>query len=70
MYMEQVCKLWQDKRYYCSWIFKTICVALRDFVPFVQFKKCEKHSSIGVFHVFKIVQMVSNRAKHPICYEW
>ena len=43
---------------------------LRDLVTFVQFKKLEKHpwrsdtfsSSIGVFHVFKIVQMLPNRA--------
>ena len=48
---------------------------LRDLVPFVQFKKGENtHEEVlllkintpnkGVFHVFKIVQMVPNRAKH------
>ena len=31
---------------------KFICNALRDLVPFVQFKKREKHSTMGVFHVF------------------
>ena len=43
------------------------CDALRDLVPFVQFKKREKHSSLGVFRVFKIVQMVPNRSTHPTC---
>ena len=55
------------------------------FGPFVQFKKHEKHpwrsvtllnlqvlSSLGAFYVFKILQMVQNRAKHPqlICRKW
>ena len=44
------------------------------FKPFKQFKKCpyvskcscvhKWHSSMGVFHVFKNVQMVPNRTKH------
>ena len=37
-----------------------ICFALRDFVPFAQFKK-------RVLHVFYIIQMVPNHAKHHIC---
>ena len=44
--------------------------ALRDLVPFVLFKKLEKHSwrsvnkrsSMDVFHVFKIVHMVQSCA--------
>ena len=40
------------------------CDVLCDLVPFVQIKKREKHSSTDVFHVFKIVQMVPNCAKH------
>ena len=28
------------------------CGALHDFIPFLQFKKREKHSSMGVFQVF------------------
>ena len=55
-------------------------------VPFLQFKKREKHpwksvtfsevagfslqalhSTMGVFHVFKIVQKVPNRVKHHKC---
>ena len=61
----------------------SILDALRGLVPFLQFKKREKHSwrsatfskvaecfsrfsSIGVFYVFKVVQMVPNRAKHRI----
>ena len=43
-----------------------ICHALPDLVPFVQFKKREKHPWGSVLHVFKIVQMVPNRAKHHI----
>ena len=61
-----------------------ICDALRDLIPFVQFKKRERVlllvkfkalASIftksntppwGVFHVFKIVQMIPNRATHNI----
>ena len=46
---------------------------MRDLVLFVQFQKREKHpwrsvifSSMYVFHFFKIVQMVPNRAKHLI----
>ena len=35
-----------------------------DLVPSVQFKKREEHSSMGIFQVFKILQMVPNRAKH------
>ena len=31
-----------------------ICDALRDLVQFIHFKKREKHSSIGVFHIFKL----------------
>ena len=45
---------------------KFIRDALRDLVPLVQFKKREKHSSICVFHVFKIVQIVPKRAEHHI----
>ena len=41
-----------------------ICDALCNLVPFVQFKK---HSSMGVFHVFEIVQMIPNRASHHKC---
>ena len=50
----------------------SICDILHDLVPFVQFKKCEKRSwrsitsSMGVFHVFQIIQMEPNRAKHHI----
>ena len=44
----------------------SMCDALRDLVPFVQFKSREKHSSMGVFQVFKIVQMVPNRATQHI----
>ena len=51
--------------------------ALHDLVPFVRFKKNrEKHpwrsvmfskvADFSVFHVFKIVQMVPNHAKHHI----
>ena len=57
-----------------------VCDALRDLVPFVQFKKHEKHEwrivkpatllkvrlLHGFFHIFKIVQMVPNRAKGHI----
>ena len=53
-----------------------ILVALRNLVPFMQFKKYKKHpwmsvtfskvagfrSSMGVFHVFSTVQMVPDRA--------
>ena len=42
-------------------VFK-ICGALRDLVPFVQFKKSEKHPWRSV----KVVQMVPNRATHHI----
>ena len=46
-------------------VFRLIkCDALRDLVPFVQFKKREKHSSMGVFYFFKIMQMVPNRPTH------
>ena len=62
-----------------------LCDALRNLVPFVQFKKREKHPwrsvilacnftktpSMGVFHVFYIVQMLPNRATHynyEICF--
>ena len=46
--------------------------ALRDLVQFALFKNPETHpwrsvtkrSSMNVFHVFKIVQMVQNRVKH------
>ena len=55
-----------------------ITKVFRDLAQFVQFNKREKrwrsvtfsrvsgykHSSMGVFHVFQIVKMVSNRAKH------
>ena len=51
---------------------------LRDLVPFVQLKKHEKHPwrsvtfSVallrGFFHIFKIIQMVPNRAKHHMFY--
>ena len=54
------------------------CDALRDLAPFAQFKKREKHpwrkvtfrkvagkhSSMDVFHVFKIVPTLPNCAKH------
>ena len=49
------------------------CVA--DLVPCTQFKKLEKHpwrsvtfrhSSMGVFHIFKIVRIVPNRAKRSL----
>ena len=51
------------------------CDTLRGLVPFVQFQKRGKHSwrivtfskdagSMGVFHVFEIVQIVPYRAKH------
>ena len=43
-----------------------ICGALHDLVAFVQFKNREKHSFMGVFHVFKIVQMLPNRATYHI----
>ena len=59
-----------------------ICGVLRDLVPFVEFKKREKHSwrsvnfskvagfsqhsSMGVFHAFEIVQIIPNRATHNI----
>ena len=52
------------------------CDVLCDLVPFIQFQnvkntyegvlllvKMQKHSSVGVFHVFKIVLMTPNRAK-------
>ena len=40
---------------------------LGDLAPFVQFKKREwKSVTKSVFYVFKIVQMVSNRAMHLI----
>ena len=55
------------------------CDALRNMLRVVQFKKREKHpwrsltqsnlkyhSSMSVFHVFEIVQMVPNRAKRLI----
>ena len=41
-------------------IFLKICDALRDLVTF------GKHSSVGIFHVFKIVQIVPNCAKRLI----
>ena len=44
------------------------CDVLQKLVPFVQFKKREKHpkqhSTMGVFHVYKIVQMVPTQAKY------
>ena len=61
-----------------------ICGALRDLVLFVQFEKRKKHPwrsvnfskiaglklalLLGVFHVFKIVQMVPNRAMDHISF--
>ena len=59
----------------CDAIHFTKFDALRGLVSFLQFKKREKHpwrsvtlikvnSSMGVFHVFKILQMVPNRAKY------
>ena len=47
--------------------FLSICDALPDLVPFAQFKKREKHSSMSVFHVFLIVEMIPNCTKHHIC---
>ena len=50
-----------------------ICDVLCHFVPYVQFKKREKHpgrsvtkhnTSMGVFHVFKIVPKIPNRVTH------
>ena len=56
-----------------------MCDVLLDFVPFAQFKKCEKfpwkseacnftkkRSSMGSFYVFWIVKMVPNYAKRHI----
>ena len=50
-----------------------MCNALRDLAPFVQFKKREKHqwrsdtfATLGVFHLFKIVQMIPNREKRLV----
>ena len=43
-----------------------ICGALRNLVPFVEFKKREKHPRMSVFHVFKIVHMVLNGTTHHI----
>ena len=49
-----------------------ICDVLRYLVPFLQFKKREKHPwrsvtfSMDVFHVFKIVHTIPNRATHHI----
>ena len=52
------------------------CDALHNLLPFVQYKKRKKHlwrsdtvsyhSTMGVFHVFKIVQMAPHRTKHFI----
>ena len=42
------------------------CDALRDLVPFIQFKKREKNMKecySSVFQIFKIAQMVPNRTK-------
>ena len=39
------------------------CDALRDLIPFVPFKKCEKHSRRS-FNFSKIGQMVPNCATH------
>ena len=52
-----------------------ICDVLHDLEPFAQFKKRERHLwrsvtllkvtlLIGVFHIFKIVQMVADCAMH------
>ena len=61
-------------------ISELICNALRNLVPFVQFKKRGKHPRRSVtfskvvgwrlqlFHVFKIVQMVANLAKLLVWY--
>ena len=46
----------------------TICDVLHNLIAFVQFQKRGKHIWRTVFHVFKIVQMVPNRAKHHICF--
>ena len=40
-----------------KWV-NSICDALRNLVPLLQFKKRGENSSMGVFHVFYIVQMV------------
>ena len=58
------------------WYRVSKCDALRDLVPILQIKEREKHpwrsvifskianSSMGVFHVFRIVQMAPNRARY------
>ena len=38
---------------YLSFIFLIICDVLRDLVPFVQFKKCEKHPWMGCVTLVK-----------------
>ena len=55
--------------------------ALRDLVPFVQFKKHEKHpwmsvtvssntpTRVSLCYVFEIVQLVPNWARHHKCYK-
>ena len=40
------------------------CDALRDLVPFLQFKKREKHPWRSVNTLLPFVQMVPNRAAH------
>ena len=45
---------------------------LRDLVPFVQFKNVKityRKTSMGVFHLFWIVQTVTNRATFYTCYK-
>ena len=53
----------------------TYCDVFRDLVQFeehpwrsVTFSKVAEHSSMGVFQVFKIVQMVPNCTNHRNCF--
>ena len=43
-----------------------ICGALRDLVPFVQFKKRENTHGGALLYSLSVAQIVSNRAKHQI----
>ena len=71
IYISSVGETW----YGSEWVSCKVCWdALRELVPFVLFKKNEKNPWIitfsntppWVFHVFKIVQILSDRAKYHI----
>ena len=67
-------KLWSKKMSNCQFLFKpyyltldsftSICDALRDFVPFIQFKKRKKHTwrSVAFSKVADLWMSVSNTA--------